>query len=165
LTPSPEQDLLLPKIHQRVANSPRDWSSLTQVQSRRGYPSRRGYNFGPVRSTTKQVSVLSTLPSTMPGSTLAADTFKRDRIDMSPASDRVEPSDTAPLSIQERAHDPLPDTLSPGSAYPTVSLNGRTPECSPQSVGLREKAALSPCLCAVIRLLCIHRRFCAVTTP
>ena len=78
-------------------------------------------------------------PSTMPGSTLGPDTLGEDVIDIGPASDGVEPSDTAPpLSIQERASDPLPETLPLQSAHPTRSLNGTTPECSPNRLFARE---------------------------
>jgi hypothetical protein len=78
-------------------------------------------------------------PSTIPGSTLGPDTLgDEDAIDIGPASDRAEPSDTTPLTIQERAHDPLPESLLPRSAHLTGSLNGTTPAGSPNRTSTRE---------------------------
>ena len=92
----------------------------------------------PVQPNNTSSSLHRPSPSTMPGSTLGADTLGEDMIDIGPASDRVEPSDSRPLSIRERASEPLPDTLSPRSAHPTRSLNGTTPESSPSRLFTRE---------------------------
>lgn len=77
-------------------------------------------------------------PSTRPGSTIGPDMLGEDVIDLAALSNRVEPSDTTPLSIQERANEPLPDRLSPRSAHPTGSLNGTTPQGSPNRLTMRE---------------------------
>jgi hypothetical protein len=130
----------LPEIHQQAATPPPDVSIPLQDTSTQTISP-------PVADTTSLHSLIpppdqhsshQRSPSTMPGSTLGADTLGEDVIDIGPASDRVEPSDTTPLSIQERAHDPLPDTLSPRSAHLTGSLDGTTPQGSPNRIFMRE---------------------------
>ena len=119
------QGTLLPHIYQQAATPPSASAAAITPPSSLVQP--------PNTSSSHQPS-----PSTIPGSTLGADTLGEDMIDIGPASDRVEPSDTTPLSIQERSNDPLPDDLSPRPAHPTKSLNGTTPESSPNRLFTRE---------------------------
>lgn len=126
------QDATLSHIHQPAANLLPDASGPSQDTSIQppSPPTARATSPGSLIQPPEQLSPHQPSPSTMPGSTLGPDTLGEDAIDIGLAPDRAEPSDTTPLTIQERAHDPLPDTLPSRSAHPTVSLGGTTPAAS-----------------------------------
>lgn len=136
------QDTTLSNIPQHAANLLPDASDPSQdISVQPTSPPTAGGTTSPdlLIQPPEQPSPHQPSPSTIPGSTLGPDTLgDEDAIDIGPVSDRAEPSDTTPLTIQERAYDPLPDTLLPWSAHPTGSLNGTTPAGSPNRASMRE---------------------------
>lgn len=137
------QNTPLPIVRQQAATPPGDGSSSSQEASEidlqhlnplfSSVPSPPADIIQPRESSSHQPS-----PSTMRGSTLAPDTLGEDIIDIGSASDQVEPSDTTPLSLEKRTHDPLPAMTSPQPAHPTGSLSGTTPESSPHLSSAQE---------------------------
>jgi hypothetical protein len=134
------QDTILSHIHQPAADLLPNASGPSQDTSIQppSPPTAGATSPGSLIQPPEQPSPYQPSPSTMPGSTLGPDTLGDDAIDIGLASDQAEPSDTTPLTIQERVHEPLPDILLPRSAPPTVSLNGTTPAASPNRTPMRE---------------------------